>query len=73
MDITRETLGRWADSLGLDMVGVAAIDGYRDVAPQWNPLSILPKAKSIIVYAKSIPRSYFRGVEEGTIWMRANR
>jgi ferredoxin len=43
------------------------------VEPQWNPLSILPKAKSIIVYAKSIPRSYFRGVEDGTLWMRANR
>ena len=73
MDIQRETLDKWAKSLGLDMIGVASIDGYRDVAPQWNPLSILPKAKSIIVYAKSIPRSYFRGIEKGTMWMRANR
>jgi ferredoxin len=73
MDISREKLNRWTGALGLDLVGVASIEGYRDVAPQWNPLSILPKAKSIVVYAKSIPRSSFRGIEEGTLWMRVNR
>lgn len=73
MDITRATLDKCAKSLGLDLIGVASLDGYREVAPQWNPLSILPKAKSVVVFAKSIPRSYFRGVEEGTLWMRANR
>lgn len=73
MDISRETLGKWIHSLDLDLFGVASLDTYQDVAPQWNPLSILPKAKSIIVFAKSIPRSYFRGVEEGTLWMRVNR
>lgn len=73
MDIARDTLKEWTDSLGLDMVGVASMAGYRDVEPQWNPLSILPKAKSVIVFAKSIPRSYFRGIEEGALWMRVNR
>lgn len=73
MNISREKLDRWVDSLGLDMVGVASLDGYRDVAPQWNPLSILPGAKSIVVFGRSIPRSYFRGIEEGTLWMRVNR
>jgi len=73
MDISRDKLDKWIKSLGLDMVGVASINGYEDVEPQWNPLSILPKAKSIIVFGKSIPRSYFRGIEEGTLWMRVNR
>lgn len=73
MGISREVLETWAESLGLDMVGVASVDHYRDVEPQWNPLSILPEAKSIIVFGKSIPRSYFRGIEEGTLWMRVNR
>jgi len=49
------------------------MDGYRDVEPQWNPKSILPNVKSVVVFAKSIPRSYFRGIEEGTLWMRINR
>ena len=44
MDISRDTLKRWTDALELDLVGVASVDGYRDVAPQWNPLSIDRKA-----------------------------
>lgn len=71
--ISREKLKGWTDSQGLDLVGVASIDRYRDVEPQWNPLSILPTAKSVVVFGKSIPRSYYRGVEEGTLWTRANR
>jgi epoxyqueuosine reductase QueG len=73
MDISRDKLNEWVQSLDLDMVGVASLDGYRDVEPQWNPLSILPKAKSIVVFGKSIPRSYFRGIEDGTLWNRVNR
>lgn len=71
--ISRETLQRWTQSLGLDLVGVADMAAYRAVEPQWNPLSILPSAQSVIVFAKSIPRSYFRGIEEGTMWQRVNR
>jgi len=73
MNISREKLSQWAAELDLDMVGVASMDGYRDVEPQWNPLSILPRAKAVVVFGKSIPRSYFRGVEEGTLWNRVNR
>jgi len=73
MDISRDQLGQWAKSLGLDLVGVASMDGYHDVEPQWNPLSILPAAKSVVVFGKSIPRSCFRGIEEGTLWHRVDR
>lgn len=73
MTISRDTLKQWAKSLDLDLVGVAGVAGYRDVEPQRNPLSILPKAKSIVVFGRSIPRSYFRGIEEGTLWSRVNR
>jgi ferredoxin len=73
MTISRDKLGQWVTALGLDLFGVAALDGYREVAPQWNPLSILPRAKSIVVFGKSIPRSYFRGIEEGTLWLRVDR
>lgn len=73
MDIPRKRLGEWAQSLGLDLLGVAPADAFRSVEPQWNPLSILPTAKSIVVFGKSIPRSYFRGIEEGTLWQRVDR
>jgi len=73
MDIARDTLQGWARTLGLDLIGVASLDGYRDVEPQWNPLSILPTAKSVVVFGRSIPRSCFRGIEEGTLWMRVDR
>lgn len=73
MDVTRDALGRWAAKLELDMIGVASIDNYRGVEPQWNPLSILPKARSIVVFARSVPRSCYRGIEEGTLWMRVDR
>ncbi len=73
MRFSRATLKEWAAVQALDLIGVAAPEHYAAVAPQWNPLSILPKAKSIIVFAREIPRSYFRGLEEGTLWMRVNR
>lgn len=73
MNVQRNTLTEWAESLDLDMIGVAGIDHYRQVEPQWNPLSILPRANSVVVFGKATPRSYFRGIEEGTLWMRVNR
>ncbi|HOG49520.1 MAG TPA: hypothetical protein PKY10_02920 [Lentisphaeria bacterium] len=73
MTFSRATLNEWAAAQKLDLIGVAGPEHYAEVAPQWNPLSILPKAKSIIVFAREIPRSYFRGIEEGTLWMRVNR
>ena len=73
MAITREQLNAWARELELDLVGVAAPERFRGVAPQHNPLAIMPEARAIVVFAREIPRSYFRGIEEGTLWMRINR
>ncbi|MFA6929282.1 MAG: hypothetical protein WCT05_03065 [Lentisphaeria bacterium] len=73
MTISREQLDQWAKEQELDLIGVASPAWYRDVEAQWNPLSIMPEAKAIIVFAREIPRSYFRGIEEGKLWMRVNR
>ena len=72
-NITREQLNAWARELDLDLVGVAAPERFRAVAPPHNPLAIMPEARAIVVFAREIPRSYFRGIEEGTLWMRVNR
>lgn len=73
MTVTRDMLSRWAAELDLDMIGVASTDHYRDVEPQWNPLSILPAARSVVVFGRSVPRSLYRGIEEGTLWTRVDR
>ncbi len=73
MKFSRETLKEWGMAQKLDLIGVASPEWYRDVEAQWNPLSILPEAKAIVVFAREIPRSYFRGIEEGTVWQRVNR
>ena len=71
--MNKEMLRQWADDLGLDLIGVAPISRYENVAPQWNPLSILPTAKSVIAYAREIPRGQFLGIEEGTFWISIAR
>lgn len=73
MKFPKETLKQWAAELHLDMIGVADPKHFANVDPQWNPLSILPNAGAIVVFAREIPRSYFRGMEEGTVFMRVNR
>lgn len=73
MSITREQLDSWAGELDLDLLGVAAAESFSHIAARYNPLSIMPEARSVVVFAREIPRSYFRGMEEGTLWMRINR
>lgn len=73
MTVTRDELNRWARGLELDFIGIASPGHYRNVEPRWNPLSILPEAKAIVVFGREIPRSYYRGIEEGTLWMRVDR
>lgn len=73
MKIAKDTLKQWAAELHLDMIGVADPKHFANVEPQWNPLSILPEAKAVVVFARAIPRSYFRGMEDGTVFMRVNR
>ncbi len=73
MSVSKEQLKLWAKELELDFIGVASPEHYRTVAPQWNPLRILPEAQAIVVFGREIPRSCYRGIEEGTLWMRVDR
>jgi epoxyqueuosine reductase QueG len=49
-----------------DLVGIAPIERFADVAPNHHPCSIFPEAKSVIVIGKRITRGTLRGLEEGT-------
>ena len=62
MTFSRATLNEWAAAQKLDLIGVADPEHYAEDPD--GTLSILPKAKSIIVCAGN-PAQLFRGIEEG--------
>lgn len=68
MKLTSEMIKQKAAELGLDDVGIASIDRFKDAPLLYNPLSYFPEAKSVIVTVMRIPRGTYRGIEEGTHW-----
>lgn len=61
-----EQLKQAAREAGADLVGIASIDRFDEVAQEHHPCSIFPEAQSVIVIGKRIARGCLRGVEEGT-------
>jgi epoxyqueuosine reductase QueG len=55
-----------ARQAGADLVGIASIDQFGDIAKEHHPASIFPEVKSVVVIGKRIARGCMRGVEEGT-------
>lgn len=53
-------------TVGADIVAIAPIDRFSDIAPEKHPASIFPEAQSVIIVGKRITRGALRGVEEGT-------
>ena len=51
---------------GADLVGIADIERFQGLAPQHDPRSIFPEARSVIVLGRRITRGTLRGIEEGT-------
>jgi len=66
--ITKAQIKEFALANGLDFVGVANIERFKDAPVRMHPASILPEAKSVIVVGKRILRGGWRGIEEGTYW-----
>ncbi len=52
----------------VDKIGVANIERFKDAPKDMNPLQIMPRARSVIVFANRIPRGCYRGIDEGTHW-----
>lgn len=69
----KDELAVFVKKAGLDLLGIAPIERFKDLPPKNHPSSIFPDAKTVIVLAQEIPRGTFRGIEEGTLWMRAPR
>lgn len=68
MKLTSAEIKAYAKEIGLDDIGIASIDAYKDAPPLMNPKSYFPEAKSVIVTVQRIPRGTYRGIEEGTHW-----
>lgn len=66
--LTKEAIKEYALSHGLDLIGVANIERFKDAPIRMHPASIFPEAKSVIVVGKRIIRGGWRGIEEGTYW-----
>ena len=66
MDSLKEKIVQFAKQDGVDLVGFADKSRFADVDPQYNPFSIFPEAKTVILIGKRICRGSLRGIEEGT-------
>lgn len=66
--VTSEGIKKLAKSLGADLCGIASMDRFEGAPAQQDPRYIQPKAKSCIVLGFRIPRGYYRGIEEGTLF-----
>ena len=66
MDSLKQKIIAFAKQDGVDLIGFAGRDRFADVDPRYNPFSIFPEAKTVILLGKRICRGSLRGVEEGT-------
>ena len=66
MDSLKQKIVAFAKQDGVDLIGFAGRDRFADVDPRYNPFSIFPEAKTVILVGKRICRGSLRGVEEGT-------
>ena len=61
--ITAEFIKEIAKELGAVVCGIGDIKYFKDVAPEHNPLQILPKAKCIIGCAIRVPKGLYKAME----------
>ena len=59
-------LKEFAKKVGADLIGIANIERFKEITPQYHPSSIFPETKSVVVIGKRITRGTLRGIEEGT-------
>ena len=67
-ELTSAMVKEQAKLFGADLCGIASMDRFEGAPPQADPRFIFPRAKVCIMLAFRIPRGYFRGIEEGTLF-----
>ncbi len=66
--VTKEQIRAFAQAQGLDLVGFANIERFKDAPVRMHPSSIYPECRTVIAVARRILRGNWRGIEEGTYW-----
>ena len=66
MDSLKQKIKDYAKADGVDLIGFADRSRFEDIDPRYNPFSIFPEAKTVILIGKRICRGSLRGIEEGT-------
>ena len=66
MNQFKKEIKEFAAANGVDMIGFASKDRFEGVDPRYNPFSIFPEAKTVIVLGRRITRGTLRGTEEGS-------
>lgn len=64
--LTSEFIKSKAKELGAVLCGIGDVSLMKDVAPEHNPFSILPKAKAIIGCAIPVPKGFYKTMESKT-------
>ncbi|MCK5801771.1 MAG: epoxyqueuosine reductase [Lentisphaeria bacterium] len=70
--LTAEMVKAHALESGADIVGIASMDRFSELPAQYNPQSIFPEAKSMVVLGFRLFRGIFRGIQEGTFFTAYN-
>jgi len=68
-NLTKEKIREMGYKLGLDLIGFANIERFKNAPERMHPASVFPEAKTVIVVGKRILRGGWRGIEEGTNWI----
>ena len=67
-ELTKDRIKRYGKERGLDLVGVANVERFKNAPVQMRPESLFPECRSVIVVGRRILRGGWRGIEEGTHW-----
>ncbi|GHV47279.1 (4Fe-4S)-binding protein [Spirochaetia bacterium] len=61
-----DKIADYVKNSGIDVIGFAPKSRFDGLDPRYNPFSIFPEGKTVILLGKRICRGSLRGVEEGT-------
>lgn len=64
--LTAEMVKEKARELGAVLCGIGDIRLFADVAPEHNPLSVLPNGKCVIGCALPVPKGFYKTMETGS-------
>ena len=66
MSDLKKSLREFAGKSDIDLLGFGARERFMNLEPKYDPFSIFPEGKTVILIGERITRGSLRGVEEGS-------